>query len=281
MKLIESGGKLSLTSDGAIRVFFIGVGSAFSKRLYQNNLVIIKGKDHLLVDCGTRCTQALYELGLKITDFDNFLITHSHADHIGGLEEASLMSRYFARKKPLMVISETYEKILWDMSLRGGCAYNEEKDGNVLQFSDFWNVLRPKMLLDYPRETMEADVGSINIKMFRTKHVPETAKSWQDSFWSCGIIIDDRIFFSSDSRYDEDLILSYEKMFNFEVLFHDCQFFTGGVHASLEELKELPTRIKKKMILTHYGDNWEKFEEKVKKYGFIGLNKQQIYYEFD
>ncbi len=70
-------------------------------------------------------------------------------------------------------------------------------------------------------------------------------------------------------------------MFNFEVIFHDCQFFTGGVHASLEELKELPPEIKKKMILTHYGDNWEKFEEKVKQYGFAGLNKQHVYYEFD
>jgi ribonuclease BN (tRNA processing enzyme) len=271
---------LALTNDGDLTFFFVGVGSAFTKQHYQTNLLIIKGEDHLLIDCGTRCPHALYELGLNITDIDNFLITHSHADHIGGLEEASLMNRYFTRTKKNMVINEVYQHILWDMSLRGGCAYSEEKAGSVLTFSDFWNVTRPNWLANFPRETLEADVGSINIKMFRTKHIPDSSNSWQNSFWSCGIIVDDRIMFTSDTRFDRELVEWYDDHFNFEIIFHDCQFFTGGVHASLEELNSLPPAIKKKMLLTHYGDNWKQFEHRVKEYGFKDLARQWVFYQF-
>ena len=71
----------------------------------------------------------MYELGLATTDIRNFLITHSHADHIGGLEEVMLLNRYVTRKKPAIVINSTYQHLLWDLSLRGGTAYNEEKGG--------------------------------------------------------------------------------------------------------------------------------------------------------
>ncbi len=272
--------KLSLKNDGVLSLFFAGIGSAFTKRLYQTNLLIIKGDDHLLIDCGTKFSQSLFELGLGVTDIENILITHSHADHIGGLEEAALMGRYFAKKKPNMFITETYQQCLWDMSLRGGCAYNEEKNGSVLEFSDLWNVVRPQSLKNYPRETYELNAGSINIKMFRTKHIPDNSESWETSAWSCGVIIDDRVMFTGDTRYDEDLILSFDRLFHLENIFHDCQFFTGGVHASLDELNSLPPDIKKKTVLTHYGDNWEKFEERALEYGFIGLAKQHVYYKF-
>ena len=78
---------LQLTNDGTLTLFFIGIGSAFTKAYYQTNLLIIKGEDHLMIDCGTKTPQALHELGVNIWDIRNFFITHSHADHIGGLEE--------------------------------------------------------------------------------------------------------------------------------------------------------------------------------------------------
>jgi len=114
-----------LTNDGELSLFFIGVGSAFSKNLNQTNALIVKGDDHLLIDCGTRCSQSLHEYGIPITGVQNFLITHSHADHIGGLEEVHLHGRYVQNKKPNMVIAPEYEQLLWSQSLRGGSEMSE------------------------------------------------------------------------------------------------------------------------------------------------------------
>ena len=273
--------KFSLANSGDLEIFFIGVGSAFTKRQYQTNLLVIKGEDHLLIDCGTRCAQAFYELGIPIAEVKHFLITHSHADHVGGLEEVALTGRYSNKRKPIMIINETYQHLLWDMSLRGGAAYNEEEARLMLTFEDFFDIIRPTTITDFPRETFGTRVGKIDIKMMRTKHVPDSSSDWLSSFWSCGVIIDDRIMFTSDTRFDYDLIDHYEKRFNFEAIFHDCQFFTGGVHASLEELNRLQVEYKNKIYLTHYGDNWEDYLDRVEGFGFAGLAKQHVYYNFD
>ncbi len=279
MRIIQK--PLEFTNSGNLELFFIGSGSAFTKKLYQTNLLIIKGDEHLLIDCGTKCSQAFFELGKKVSDVKNLLITHSHADHIGGLEEVALMGRYFNRRKANVIINETYQHLLWDMSLRGGCAFNEEEAGDTLNFNDFFNALRPEYLTCYPRETFEYTLNGINIKMFRTKHIPDTSFDWASSFWSCGVIIDEKVMFTSDTRFDPELIIDFEKKFNFEIIIHDCQFFTGGVHASIDELATLPAEIKKKMYLVHYGDNYIDFVPKMKELGFADFIKQHTYYSFD
>jgi len=271
---------LSLTNSGDLSLFFLGVGSAFTKKHFQTNLLIVKGQDHLLVDCGTKAAQAFYELGVPITSISNFLITHSHADHIGGLEEVMLMGRYVTKKKPNIIITPAYQQILWDLSLRGGASYNEETDCIYLSFCDFWEIIRPRWLSDYPRETHEADIGSINIKIFRTKHIPEKNESWESSFWSCGVLIDERILFTGDTRFDPELLEEYCSRFPVETIFHDCQFFKGGVHTSLEELSSLPRELKNRIYLVHYGDNYRDYESLVKKQGFKGFTKQWHTYRF-
>ncbi len=269
--------KVKLTNRGDLALYFIGAGSAFAKTLNQTNLLVVSAQDHLLIDCGSRCSQALHAVGLPLTDIRNFVITHSHADHIGGLEEAQLTGRYLTRKKPHMLVNRRYEKILWEQSLRGG---SEKSEGGGLAFSDFWTVTRPVKLKGFPRETWDASVGSINIKMPRTMHFPDSATSWRNSAWSCAIVINNKILFSSDTRFDSELIESYDKLFNFEVIFHDCQLFTGGVHASLDELSTLPLPIKRKMILMHYGDNWRDHRLSARQAGFHSWAREGHTYTF-
>ena len=277
---IDNQEKIKLTNDGALEFIFVGTGSAFTKKYNQTNLLIINGPDHLLIDCGTTCSRALLSLGINITDIKNFFMTHSHADHIGGLEEVLLMNRYVTRQKPNILITETYQHLLWEMSLRGGVGYNEEVAGDMLAFQDMWNIIRPQPMTEFSRETYDGNIGNINIKFMRTMHIPDTSHDWRASFWSTGVIINDKVFFTSDTRYDYDLIMEYDNKYNFECIFHDCQFFSGGVHASLEELKQLPPEIKKKTYLVHVGDNWQDFTDKVKEYGFAGFAEERTKYIF-
>ena len=80
---------IEFQNNGQLSFFFVGTGGAFSKKFFQNNVLIIKGRDHILVDCGTACPYSLSTFDARITDIKNFLITHSHADHAGGLEEVA------------------------------------------------------------------------------------------------------------------------------------------------------------------------------------------------
>ncbi len=272
--------QLPLANAGELSVFFIGAGSAFTKVMNQNNILVVKGEQHLLVDCGNKCTQALHELGLHAPDLHNLLVTHTHADHIGGLEEIMLMNRYMAGKKPNIVINERFQTILWEHSLRGGAAYSEVRDGQPLGFEDFWNPLRPHPVPDMPRETWGYRLGDLDLKMPRTMHFPNNAASWRDSFWSSAVIFDDRVLFTSDTRFDPGLTQTYDEIFDFELIFHDCQLFTGGVHASLEELTTLPERLRSKIVLMHYGDNWRNFERQALDAGFHSFARQGCCYRF-
>ncbi|MBN1524594.1 MAG: MBL fold metallo-hydrolase [Spirochaetales bacterium] len=269
---------LPLVTEGDLCLFFVGVGSAFSKIHNQTNLLVTKGDEHVLVDCGIKCPQALWELGCPITDIKKLLITHSHADHIGGLEEVALMGRYLSHRRPTMIISKEYEKMLWDNSLKGGCGYNEE---GKLAFDKFFKTIRPEKVADAERELSEVTVGDLNLRIFRTKHIPDSSLTWEASAYSVGVIIDKRILFTSDTRFDPEFFISLDMEYQFETIFHDCQFFKGGVHASLEEIAGYPLELRKKMYLTHYGDNFKDFKVKVKKLGFAGLAEQHVFYCYD
>lgn len=252
---------LSLKNDGQLQVFFIGVGSAFSNRHHQTNFLLIKGDHHIMVDFGMTGPLALKETaGLNPIDIECILPTHSHADHVGGIECLGLMNRYVGMKfmeKPMLkcIITEEYQRVLWDQALRGGMSWNEDALERAQSFGDFFEVIRPKWKTQQPRETYELDYGPIHLEIFRTNHIPEMSNHWQASFLSYGLFVDDRIFISVDTKFDLELINMYCD--RSEVMFHDCQFFPGAVHAPLDDLKQLMPSVKDKMVLMHIADNFD------------------------
>ena len=274
-------GPFSLQNDGQLWIYFLGCGSAFSKKQNQTNYLIVKGTDHVLVDCGTTCSRALIDAGLSILDIDNVIVSHSHADHVGGLEELMLMNRYVARKKPRIYIPASYQRMLWNQSLRGGAENNERHDGSGLAFDDYWEVTRPKTVYDRTRDAQEITIGEITIRTFRTRHYPEQATDWRNAAYSIGLVVDERVVISGDTQFDPDMLHEVEPHGGAETIFFDAQFFTGGIHASLEELKSLPDNKRSITYLVHYGDNYESKTEEVQASGFAGFAHQHTIYEFD
>lgn len=277
---------IKLTNEGSLELFFLGTGSAFVKQNHQNNFLIIKGNDHLLVDCGTQCPIAFYKYNSTLLNIENIFLTHSHSDHIGGVEELALLHRYVKQSRVKILINDEYKALLWNESLKGGLSYGEQRETpfnkdnpqRYLVFEDYFEQIVPRLISELPRPMWEADVGSINIKFFRTMHMPDGVPSWKESAWSSGLLIDNRILFPGDTRFDPDLLEWMEREFKPECIFHDCQSYTGGVHTGIEELKTLPEGIKKKMLLCHYADNFITFD--AEKEGFAGMALPGVYYDF-
>lgn len=279
---LGEGEELSLTNDGALELFFIGTGSAFARRHYQTNYLIIQGDRHIMVDFGMTGPWALRNTArLEPTAIEVLLPTHSHADHVGGIECLALMNRYvgtrmLGKPKIRMIVNEEYQRILWEQTLRGGLEWNErhDVDHRKLAFGDFFDVIRPKWKTKQPREIWTAELGDLRIELVRTKHIPEQSETWEASFVSFGLLIDERVFVSGDTRFDPELIDMYKHA---ECLFHDVQFFPGAVHAPLEDLRTLDDAVKKKMLLIHYADDYDKQDVS----GFAGFARQGVRYRFE
>jgi ribonuclease BN (tRNA processing enzyme) len=272
---------LKLTNDGKLEIVFIGCGTAFGKKLFNNNFLLIKGDTHLMVDFGMTGPRALLQsTGLEVTEIENYFISHCHADHIGGLEYIALMNRYYAQKvlnKPKlnMIIPKEFEKILWNYSLRGGLEWNEaDPVGKHLKFKDYFNPIRPKQVFDDRRAVMKINFKGINIEIFETNHIPERARSHNEAFHSFGLFVDNKILITCDTKFDRELLDYYGP--NVDYIFHDSALEPNPVHSSLKELTKLPKKLKEKIFLMHYDDNFENYDAE----GFAGFVKQGYRYIF-
>ena len=307
--------KLPLTTEtGKIRLIALGVGGAFSGRMYQSNFIVIKGSTVLFVDLGSKTTMKMAEFGLSAHSVKNLLITHSHADHIGSMEEVALKRRYEApfiempkgadeapgdyfkriigarndgKFRPTLYVPSVYEKILWDWSLRGGLAYSEviafPEPKAEMTFDHYFNIVHPKKAQGPPVDTWEFTIpgavpeDNLVIQTHRTNHIPDSAPTVEDSFYTTGFNIEGRVMVSGDTKFDRETLTYFgEKA---EIIFHDCQHFPGGVHASYMQLKELPESIRSKMFLYHLSDGMLDLD--VKKDGFRGLMEAApVVYDF-
>ena len=278
MTVQQFNSKIELKNSGQLSLFFIGTGSAFTKKAYQTNLIIIKGEDHILIDCGTLCPYALEnDYHTKLGEIRNILITHPHADHIGGIEEMALVGRYVENKKVNIVIPKPLKRKLWNESLRGGLQFSEE---GKLRFEDYFNVIYASRILKKPFDMFEKQFGSINIKIFRTRHVTSSQNSLHNSQLSYGILLDNKVLFTADSQFNPNQLNYLLDNYRIEAIFHDCDLlgFSVGVHASYEQLCTLPAEVKCKMYLCHYNDVEQKPD--TTKDGFLGYTQAGVYYNF-
>ncbi|NOS99928.1 MAG: MBL fold metallo-hydrolase [Phycisphaerales bacterium] len=263
---------------------FLGVGSAFAKRNHNSNVLIELWKNSpavdnqpdetMLIDFGCAGPMALHELKeragfrylsrdgkINYRNIQRILVTHQHADHIGGLEELALTNVFVLGDldagdvfKPQIISSMNILVNLWDTSLKGGLS---PLPGRYAMLQDYFNIHALRPTPTGYRPYILADRYEFDI--FATDHVRiERKYDWP----SYGVEIRDlrggeSVFYSGDTRFDFEAY--EERMERSKIIFHDAQLheITSPVHALLSELRTMPRDIKKRAVLYHYGDDWD------------------------
>ncbi|MFC5532271.1 MBL fold metallo-hydrolase [Cohnella yongneupensis] len=243
-----------------LNVQMLGTGSAFAKANYNNNAMITAGGQTLLIDCGITAPLALHELGRTFNEIDAVLLTHIHADHIGGLEEFAFQMKFIYGRKPRLYIADTLVEQLWECSLKGGL-YQDENP-TLASYFDVYPIAEGTSVEVLPE---------LRIKLLATAHIPNKP--------NYSLIINDHFFYSGDTVFNQDLLHSLVQEQQVRLIFHDCQLHPPGiVHACLSQLLTLPASIQELTYLMHYGDDKPEF---VGRTGLMRFIDQHVVYHID
>lgn len=211
---------------------FLGVGSAQAVELGSAAAVYEReGRPTLLVDCGNEALSAyLARYGAAP---EAIYLTHTHFDHIGGLE------RLFYR---------TY----FDPARRGGVTlYAHAALVPLLQ----------ERVASYPNVVAE---GGANFwDAFRL--IPVARGFWHEGLWfdvyptrhhapmtSFGLGLEGRFLYTGDTRPIPEVLERYGR--RTELVAHDCGRVGNPSHTGLDDLeREYPASVRERMVLYHYG----------------------------
>ncbi|MHA0858221.1 MBL fold metallo-hydrolase [Paenibacillus sp. CMAA1364] len=220
----------------------LGTGSAFAKKYYNNNALFYDDQFTLLVDCGHTAPHALHQLNKSFDDINAVLITHIHADHVGGLEELAFKMKYLYNRKMILYIASDLVEPLWENSLKGGCY----QQGEIHSLEDLFDVRTLQPLQAYRIS------DNITVELMPTKHIPGKA--------SFSIYMNNSLFYSADMTFDPTLLQSLVQERGCTTILHECQLQgVGEVHTTLQELLTLPNEIQQMIYLMHYGDELDDY----------------------
>lgn len=211
---------------------FLGVGAAHAAALGSSAVVLERaGQPLLLVDCGPD-TLDRYLAAYKTLPPAVF-ITHTHMDHVAGLEQL-----FFK---------------LW---------FDPDRRGNTRLFAHAalipWLQTR---VADYPGALAE---GGVNFwEAFRL--VPCTRGFWLEGWWfdifatrhhapgtSYGVVLEGSFAFTGDTRPIPEVLARYRG--GDMLIAHDCSLVGNPSHSGIDDIeREYSDALRSRLVLYHYG----------------------------
>lgn len=253
---------------GRFTLTFIGCGSGIYLELGNNNVLLESPSTgaNLLIDCGFVSAPQLEREG-RLAKIQNALVTHVHADHVGGFEYWAYLNRYVYRQRPRVYYHEAVYDEFWNGSLRGGLARSQDDTGapEELTLADYYD---PQPISD--GQVIRID-GLPDIRLRPTLHVVRKP--------AYSVYIGEDVYFSSDTV--EAPPSQGPNGRPLQAIFQDCQLFEGpsNVHISISQLERcVPPALKPRVHLMHYGRGYESF--KPEDMGFAGFVKPGQTFDF-
>lgn len=213
----------------------IGVGNGFTENVYDNNALISDGKHSFLLDCGITAWKSLYTLGILRESIESIFVSHLHFDHSGGLESAALYSKYISKCRHKLFVPSNLKESLWEHYLKGSLLNTQN---NALELEDYFEVVAPK------EEEEFTIFEGLKGRWIRTHHI--------EGKFSCGLLLNDKLFYTSDMVCNESLLSRLLKD-GVHIVFHDCSFENRTTHAHFDDILTYGEDIKKTLHLMHHG----------------------------
>ena len=251
-----------------MKMTFLGSGAAFTLQNFQSNMLIEKNGKRLLIDAGGDIRFSLNEVGLTSRDIDSIYISHSHTDHIGGLEYMGFTTYFDPTKESIKLFCEgelMYN--IWDDSIKGGL---KSIQGARITLGDYFK----KFPID--RENGYFIWEDIKFTIVQVCHIVDCYMIVP----SYGLMFKGdngkNVFITTDTQFAPSQISTFYEQS--DIIFQDCETapFKSGVHAHYTDLATLDKKFKRKMNLYHYQDG-EKPD--CKKDGFSGWCKKGQVFE--
>ncbi len=221
----------------------LGVGDAFSRKYYSSCLAVWAGGKPILVDCPHPIRKILAEStrgpkAVDLEDFEGVVLTHLHADHSSGVEGYMFYSRFRLGTKGRIAAHDQVLARLWPHHLAAGMdTLDIDGEKREMTLHDYVDTLSLS-------EANAVTLGDFSIECRRTDHhVPTYALRI-----SAG---GKTLSYSADTCFDESLI---EWLSEGDLIVHETN---EGIHTSYEQLSQLPARLRARMRLIHYPDDFD------------------------
>ena len=211
---------------------FLGVGSAMAVELGSSGAVLERdGKPLLLIDCGPETLTRYEEI---YADMPRAIyVTHTHMDHVGGLERLFYRSYFDAALKGEIRIY-AHAALITHLQARVADYPNVIAEGGA----NFWEGFR---LIPFARGFW---LDGWWFDVFATRHhVPGT---------SYGVALRGCFAWTGDTRPVPEMLAAVADAHT--LVAHDCSLVGNPSHTGVDDIeREYPGDLRAQLLLYHYG----------------------------